>query len=270
MRLALLLIALLLLQACGGASRAQIEEAIRQAQEEAAQQEEQDAGPDPTEVALAILEECALDDVGRLLALLDVFAPLLDPAQPLPPFELAGIDTEGFALDWRLDTNDDDVPDMNGTFRFQDVDGNAVLPLSEEEIEAIETSGNLDSLPGLIENLPAGTTLVLQFTQTGSAEVVGLLGVTFESPGPLLSGTINILATTCTTAFRIRGVDATALLGDYPDADIPITVSSAKGILVGSVIMDGTPLAKIRVTYAETALEFVLDLESGTLVESQE
>ena len=63
---------------------------------------------------------------------------------------------------------------------------------------------DLSALPGLFHDLPDGTTLVMQITQAGPAEVVALLGVTFGEPSATLGGTINILATRCTTAFHGR------------------------------------------------------------------
>jgi hypothetical protein len=271
MRLALLLIALApLFAACGGPSQAQIDAYIRQQEEAAALEEEEkqeeETGPSAEEVALQIIEECALTDLARLLDLLDVFAPLLDAALPLPPFELVGINEELLVVNWRLDSNGDQVPDMNGTFYFEDLAGNRVLPLEVEEIEQLRAAGSLEELPDLLERLPPGTTMYMQFTQAGSAEVAGFLGLTFDQV-ELLAGTINVFAVSCTTAFRIRSVTAESLSGAYPHANFPVTISAAAGILVGSVTLDGTPLATLRVTYEGTPLEFTLDLETGTLLQ---
>jgi hypothetical protein len=271
-RSALFVLALLLfVGGCGGPSRAQVEDAIRQAQEDAAAEEEQaqdDAGPPPEEVALEILQECALHDVSRLLDLLDVFAPLLDPMAELPPFELDSLDQENLVLYWQLDSNGDTVNDMNGSFRFEDASGTPFLPLTDEEVEQLVATGDLSILPAILESMPAGSALAMTFVQPGVADVVGNMGISFAD-GPVgLAGTVNILATQCTTAFRIRGINADALAGDYPDADVPITVAGAAGVLVGSVLMDGGPLATIRVTFEDTPLEFVLDLATGELVET--
>lgn len=269
MRSVLLVLALLpALAACGGPSRAQIEAAIREAEEEAAaEQEAENEGPPPSELALGILRDCALADVGRLLGLLDVFRPLVDENAPYPPFELERVDPATASIHWRLDTTGDGLTDMLGSFRFEGPNGEMLVPFTPAQIESFTIAGDLSPLPALLDELPPGATLVMQFQQTGSVEVVGLMGVGFDTGAPVLGGTVNILAVGCTTSFRIRALDGAAMAGEFPLLDVPMTVSAANGVLVGSVRLDGTPMAVIRVVFDETPLEFHLDLATGIVTE---
>ena len=116
-------------------------------------------------------------------------------------------------MNWRLDTNGSGTADVIGTFRFHDPQGEPTLPLTPEELEIVQGNSDLAWLRGLLDTLPAESQLVLSFTQQGAADVTGFLGVTLIDGPSALTGTVNVIAVRCNTAFRLRSVTAMDLLG---------------------------------------------------------
>lgn len=234
------------LTACGG-SRPTAEEVLAKP-------------PDPfADQVRSLVERCAVPDLERLFALLDVFDDLLDPAVQDPPLTFQGLRILDGCIDWTLDSDADGTDDMAGHFCFEDASGTPIFPFNP-----LNLGGGVAEVADLLATLPDGTRVIVGFTQDGIG--AGSMTVPFQGGQPQSgSGTVTYTHDDCTTVYGFSDVLVANLLTDYPNALVTLALDTPSESAQGTVTMNGTPTAVLSVTKDARVIVFTVDLDTFEL-----
>lgn len=225
----------------------------------------------PTE----IVQGCVVTGLADFVDLLNLFLNRLEggAGAPQPEFDLLAGVLAGGVVPWTLDVDDDDVTDVEGTVYFTDSAGKVTIPFDLGDL----LSGGLDDPASLLDDLPAGTTLNLTFEfddlaleggdpVTGAGELAFGFDSTDSSVTVGGSGTFG--AGECGYDYELTDVDVSLLApGEFPVAELAFEVTYGTETLTGTIELDGSTIAVIRIQTGGGAEEILrVDLSTGSLV----
>ena len=220
------------------------------------------------DTAQQVLEGCGFDSIDDFLDLLTVFEGLLDPDETNPAeFMILGVDPAAAAVNWGLDRDGDQNPDLMGTLRFTDEQG-------DPEIAAVVDLllGGFDDLDTMIASLPDGTRVTIAGASTEPppfdiAVTVTILGGAVDS----VSGIVNVQDVTCQVGFDFADESLEDVGGDYPGVTLNVTILTQDGAVEGIIVFDGTNQARAEVTLGAEAevFAFLINLDTGAVTPTQ-
>jgi len=224
-------------------------------------------GPGPEALAQQILEQCGAEALQQLLDLGSLFTDLLDPSEPIPDFQVTGLNglpPTGFS--WTLDLDQDSIPDLEGVIEFFDDQGNPTVPFDVADLIA----NGFTNFDDLVATIPDGTVLSGSFNGTTDPMLAGGVDIVFDggAPDTLENGTFSAQVDTCNALLQFAGILFADLLGDFPAAEANFQLNSPDGSLAGFITFDGSETATVRVMLDGEPEEFVflVNLNDGSVV----
>lgn len=218
------------------------------------------------DAAQQVLEECGVGSLGDFLALVEVFGGLLDPNETNPTqFMNIVVDTDMATVNWELDLDGDQLPDLIGSLQFTNEEGE---PETAASVSLL--AGGFDDLDQMIATLPDGTHLSVTI---GRAEpppfdivlTFIILGGAVDSASG--SATVHNVDEDCIAILEFADALLDDLIGDYPGVTLNISLVTGTGGVVGTIEFDGTHQARAEVTLGSEAevFTFLIDLDTGAV-----
>jgi hypothetical protein len=234
----LLLASISLLVACGGGgSDNGIDPALRQAAQEA-------------------LEDCAVDNIEEFLKLLELFAGIFVPGGSAEDFLVETADPGAAKVEWRVDTDGDQIPDVAGSLEFVDANGD---PLPELPFNIEELLDGLDNLLQYLPQLPPGTHIRIFFGSESGLPRVGRLVIALT--GGSIEGDGGVGEEGCSLEFEFSNVTVDLQGSGFPVGTVDFDLDPGSDPFEGQIRMNGTSTARILITDSENnTFEFLLNL----------
>jgi len=220
------------------------------------------------DTAQQVLEGCGFGSIDDFLDLLEVFEGLLDPDETGPTeFMILGVDPVAATVNWGLDRDDDQQPDLMGTLQFTD-------ELGDPELSAVVDLllGGFDDLDTMIASLPDGTRVTIA---GASAEPPPFdIAVTFtvlDDVVDSVSGIVNVQDVECQANLDFADESLEGVGGDYPDMTLHVTLLTQDGGVEGTIVFNGTNQARAEVTLGAEAevFAFLINLDTGAVTPTQ-
>jgi len=220
------------------------------------------------DAAQQVLEGCGSGALGDFLELLEIFEGLLDPDETSPTqFMIVGVDAVAASVDWGLDLDGDQQPDVVGSIRFTDEAGEA------EPAALVDLLlGGLDDLDAMIASLPDGTQVTFA---AGNPEPPPFdLTITFTVFGGVLdsvSGIVVLQDAECQANFDFADESFEDVGGDYPTLTLNVILATLDGAIEGTIVFDGTNQARAEVTLGvdPEVFAFLINLDTGAVTPTQ-
>lgn len=220
------------------------------------------------DTAQQVIEGCGFSSIENFVELLEIFEGLLDPDETSPTqFMVLGVDPGAALVNWGLDLDGDQQPDLMGTFQFTDADGEPELSAAVDLL-----MNGFDDLDSMIASLPDGTRLVISAV---SAEPPPFdMGLTIHVLGGAVDsvdGIVNVPDAECLANLDFDGVSFADVGGDYPSLTLSFSFVTPDGAVDGTLAFDGTNLARAEVTLGENeeVFAFLINLDTGEVTPTQ-
>jgi hypothetical protein len=224
--------------------------------------------------ASEIVQGCVVTGLDDFVDLLNLFLNRLEggAGAPRPEFDLLAGLLSGGVVPWTLDLDDDGVPDLEGTVFFTDADGNVTIPF---DLGAL-LGGGLDDPASLLDDLPAGTTLHLTYefddlalesgeSLTGDGELV--FGFDSATSAVTVGGSGSFSSGECGYDYDLTDIEFALLSpGEFPVAELSFEVTYGSETLTGTIELDGSGIAVIRIQVDGEEEVLRVDLRTGSLV----
>jgi hypothetical protein len=218
-----------------------------------------------------LLEQCLAADLADLSTLLGTIQGLLDSqgTGPQPEFDLIGGLLTG-VLPWTIDFDGDQADDLSGSVFLTDANGDITLPAG---IVALLGGGGGFDLDTILALLPAGTDVNLTFLFDELDLVHGASGdgdfaVDVEGGVPTgVSGGGTFASGDCAFDFDFDGLSPEILDGSgFGSGSVGFDLGVGRDAVGGSIVLDGTNIARVTATRAGGAPEtFLVDLTTGAV-----
>jgi hypothetical protein len=221
--------------------------------------------PEETAVlARSILEDCQAGQIDAVLENLEPIRDLLTDQTPNPPaFEITSLDLVQANVGWAVDLDNDGTDDVTGVLRIRDAAGNPAWPV---DLAAL-LGGDLDLLSAL-GTIADGTRLLFEFDSTFPVTVTGTLtAVVSNGEVATVEGSGEARSGGCVSMLQFSPIGFANIEGDYPVADMDMTVQSGQGALQGTATLDGSHIAVVEVTVdgGQGVHTLLIDMETGTV-----
>jgi hypothetical protein len=115
-------------------------------------------------------------------------------------------------------------------------------------------------------NVPAGSRLILQVASAGignkNAQLTGVVGTGVISS---LAGSMTSTTIACSGTASFSDTPLPALGGVFPMVDLDVSFNASEGLVVGTLLLDGTNIGvlMVRLNGAGDLFEFTLNLFTG-------
>jgi hypothetical protein len=223
------------------------------------------------QIAQAMIEDCLRSSADEFLMLQELFQTLVaggaTGTNPVT-FGIPSVSSAAITVPFSADLDGNGVIETTGGAGFLQP-SLALLTLAGQLV-----LGTIDA-QAFLESLPDGTTMnitfntALAFTTTGDVDVVFTSGPTGSIPSST-SGTITTAQPDCSVTYTWTDVPLANLAagpGTYPTASVQFTMQTPTQSADGSLVFDGTNMARIDMTLqpsGESSI-FALDLDSGAV-----
>ena len=200
------------------------------------------------------LGDCFVRDVTDLAGLLELLTGVLgenDGALPQPELDLAGFLTSGGALPLAWDLDDDGTPELDGTLRYIDEEGDTTFPFTLGDLLNIDPNDPAT----LLAATPDGSRLEIQFrldglltATAGDATIDGTIILTFEGGAPVSAqGAGRFVSDECSLTFDLDEIPvAFEGLDRLPELEFGFTAALDPDRVEGIVDFDGMGTASVR------------------------
>lgn len=199
------------------------------------------------------LGDCFVQDATDLGSLLQLLTGLLDQtgdALPLPEVDIAGFIRNGGALPLTWDLDGDGTPEIGGTLRFIDANGDTTFPFSLGDLAGLDLENPLS----LLDSIPDGSRMEIDFAfdgvrsaaTNGTAE--GMIVLTFDGGIPShVQGSGKFSGDGCELDFDLDEIPlALDGVNGLPELDFGFSAGFAPDRVEGHINFDGSDHATVR------------------------